>query len=144
MLLFAIFMGVLSYRLGMGTLHKPGPGFLFFWTSIALGGLSIVVIIRAWMKRAEGEPRAIFGALREYRKAALIIVLSFLYAFSMEPIGFIPVTLAFFLIVLGLIEKKSWLYTVIVSLLVTVLSYLLFEVWLKSQLPRGLLESLRF
>jgi hypothetical protein len=31
-----------------------------------------------------------------------------------------------------------------VSLMVTAISYLVFEIWLKSQLPKGLLESLRF
>ena len=73
-----------------------------------------------------------------------MLLSAFLYAILMEKIGFIPVTLMFFLIVLGLIEKKSWVYTILVSLAVTVAAYLLFEVWLKSQLPKGLLESLRF
>jgi hypothetical protein len=31
-----------------------------------------------------------------------------------------------------------------VSLVVTVIAYLIFEVWLKSQLPRGFLGFLRF
>jgi putative tricarboxylic transport membrane protein len=142
-LLFAVVMGYQSYRSGLGTLHKPGPGFLFFYTSIVLGCLSIVVIVRAFVQK-EGESLSIFGPFKEYWKAILVIVFSILYALLMEPIGFIPVTLAFFVVVLGVIEKKSWTYTILVSLLVTVAAYLLFEVWLKSQLPKGLLESLRF
>ena len=142
-LLFGCFMGYQSYRSGLGTLHKPGPGFLFFWTSIILVGLSLVVIIRAFVQK-EGEQLSIFGPFKEYWKAILVMVFSALYALFMEPIGFIPVTLAFFLVVLGVIEKKSWVYTILVSLAVTVAAYLLFEVWLKSQLPKGLLESLRF
>ena len=49
-----------------------------------------------------------------------------------------------FLFLLGIIEKKRWFFTVFVSVAVTVVSYLIFEVWLRSQLPRGLLEFLRF
>jgi putative tricarboxylic transport membrane protein len=142
-LLFAAFMGYQSYRSGLGTLHKPGPGFLFFYTSIILGGLSIVVIVRAFVQKEE-EHHSIFGPFKEYWKAILVMVFSTLYALFMEPIGFIPVTLVFFLVVLGFIEKKSRVYAILVSLAVTVAAYLLFEVWLKSQLPKGLLESLRF
>jgi hypothetical protein len=49
-----------------------------------------------------------------------------------------------FLFLLGIIEKKKWSLTIFVSVAVTVASYLIFEVWLRSQLPRGLLEFLRF
>lgn len=142
LLCFAVFMGYQSYRSGLGTLHKPGPGFLFFWTSIVLGGLSLVVIIRAFAHSVAGEH--IFGGLRTYWKAVVVILLSFLYAFFMERIGFIPVTMVLFLVILGVIERKGWVRTITVSVAVTIFSYLLFEVWLKSQLPKGLLESLRF
>jgi hypothetical protein len=68
----------------------------------------------------------------------------FFYALLMETIGFIPVTLLLFIFLLGIIEKKRWFYTIFVSIVVTVISYLIFETWLQSQLPRGLLEFLRF
>ena len=55
-LLFAIFVGIESYRLGLGTLHKPGPGFLYFWTSIALGIMSLVVLIQAGISKKVGVP----------------------------------------------------------------------------------------
>jgi uncharacterized membrane protein len=62
----------------------------------------------------------------------------------METVGFILVTLLLFIFLLGIIEKKRWFFTVFVSIVVTVIAYLIFEVWLKSQLPRGFLSSLRF
>lgn len=142
-LLFAIFMGIHSYLLGMGTLNKPGAGFLFFWTSVALGGLSLSVIIRAVTGRKPEEGRPIFGR-QNLLKVVLVLVSVFLYAIFMERIGFIPVTLMLFLFLLGVIEKKKWSLTIFISVAVTVVSYLIFEVWLRSQLPKGLLESLRF
>jgi hypothetical protein len=60
----------------------------------------------------------------------------------METVGFIPVTLLFFIFILRIIEKKRWFYTLFVSIVVTVTSYLIFETWLQSQLPKGLLGLL--
>ena len=62
----------------------------------------------------------------------------------MEWLGFLIVTLLLFLFLLGIIEKKRWLFTVVVSLIVTSSPILIFEVGLQSQLPKGLLEFLRF
>lgn len=142
-LLFAIFMAVQSYFLGLGTIHRPGPGFLFFWTSILLGILSLLVFIRAVVERIPGEQMRIFNA-GDLRKIVPVLIAIFLYAFLMEKIGFILVTLMLFLFLLGIIEKKKWSLTILVSAAVTVVSYLIFEVWLRSQLPKGLLEFLRF
>jgi uncharacterized membrane protein len=62
----------------------------------------------------------------------------------MERLGFLIVTLLFFIVLLGVIEKKRWLFAVLVSLIVTAMSYLVFETGLQSQLPKGLLDFLRF
>jgi len=62
----------------------------------------------------------------------------------METLGFIPVTLLLFFFLLGRVERKGLAFTAFVSVVVTAASYLVFEVWLMSQLPRGLLEGLRF
>jgi putative tricarboxylic transport membrane protein len=143
-LLFSVFVSIESYRLGLGTLHQPGPGFLFFWTGVAMGILSIAVFVRAWTgKRAEEPEGPIFGK-ENLLKIILVLLSLFLYAFFMETLGFIPITLLLFIFLLGMIEKKRWGFAVFVSVVVTGVSYLVFEIWLKSQLPKGLLGFLRF
>jgi phosphatidylglycerophosphate synthase len=128
----------------MGTLHKPGPGFLFFWVNIVLAIMSLVVLIRAWArKKGEGPQPAIFGR-QNVSKIIFVLISLFLYALLMETVGFVPVTLLLFVFLLGIVEKKKWYYTVFVSIVVTVVSYLIFETWLQSQLPKGLLGFLRF
>ncbi len=143
-LCFAVLMIFESYHLGLGSLHKPGPGFLFFWVNIVLAIMSLVVLIRAWAgKKEEGPQAAIFGR-QNVSKIVFVLISLFLYALFMETVGFIPITLLLFIFILGIIEKKRWYYTLFVSIVVTVISYLIFETWLQSQLPKGLLESLRF
>ena len=143
-LVFAVFISVQSYRLGLGTLHKPGPGFLFFWTGIILAIMALIVLVRAWSGKKTEEPGIPIFGTQNTRKIFLVLVSLFLYAIFMEPIGFIPVTLLLFVFLLGIIEKKKWFYTIFVSGAVTVAAYLIFETWLRSQLPKGLLDFLRF
>ncbi len=143
-LVFAVFIGVQSYRLGLGTLHKPGPGFLFFYTSIVLAIMALIVLVRTWtQQQTEESGVSIFGT-QNVGKIILVLLSLFLYAIFMETIGFIPITLLLFIYLLGIIEKKSWFYTIFVSVVVTVIAYLIFETWLQSQLPKGLLDFLRF
>ena len=143
-LCFAVLVIIQSYHLGLGTLHKPGPGFLFFWVNIILGIMSLIVLIRTWVgKKEEGPQLAFFGG-QNISKIVFVMISLFLYALLMETVGFIPVTLLLFIFLLGIIEKKKWYYTLFVSIVVTVISYLIFEIWLQSQLPKGLLGFLRF
>ena len=143
-LCFAVLVIIQSYHLGLGTLHKPGPGFLFFWVNIVLGIMSLIVLIRAWAgKQEEGAQSTIFGG-QNTSKIVFVMISLFLYAILMEPVGFIPITLLFFIFILRIIEKKRWFLTAFVSIVVTVISYLIFETWLQSQLPKGLLGFLRF
>jgi len=68
----------------------------------------------------------------------------FIYTWLMELLGFMIVTMLLFLFLLGIVEKKRWRFAALVSLIVTASSYLVFELGLESQLPKGLLGFLRF
>ena len=142
--LFSLFVSYESYRLGLGSVNQPGPGFLFFWTGIVVAILAIAVILRSFGARAPEEGKEAATGKRPAAKIVLVLLSLFLYALLMERVGFILMTLFLFIFLLGIIERKKWWFAVLVSLAVTVLSYLLFEVGLQSQLPKGLLEFLRF
>lgn len=143
-LIFAVIVCIESYRLGLGTLRSPGPGFLFFWTGIVLSIMSLVLlsgVLRS--KRAKDLKKPILGKV-DLKKIILVLVSVFLYTLLMEILGFIPVTLLLFALLLGIIEKKGWLITIVTSVIVTFTAYLLFNTWLKTQLPKGLFGFLRF
>jgi putative tricarboxylic transport membrane protein len=143
-LCFSILIIILSYRLGLGTLHQPGPGFLFFWVNIILAIMSLVVLIRAWGgKKEEGPQPPLFRGQR-ISKIVFVMLSLFIYVILMETVGFIVMTLLLFVFLLGVIEKKKYYFTVFVSVLVTAISYLIFETWLQCLLPRGVLDFLRF
>jgi putative tricarboxylic transport membrane protein len=143
-LLFSLFITYESYRLGLGTVNQPGPGFLFFWTGIVIAILAITVIVKSFKKFSQEEVQDKAFGKSNVRKVVLVLAALFLYAFLMEWLGFFISTLLLFIFLLGVIEKKKWWFAVGVSVIVTVLSYLLFETGLQSQLPKGILEFLKF
>lgn len=137
---FGVFVTIESYRMGLGTLRRPGPGFLFFWAGILMAILSLIVLSRGWAdSRREALPtKAIFGPI-DFLKIALVSASVFLYALFMERLGFIPVTMILLLFLLGVIERKGITLSVFISVVVTAAAYLIFEVLLHSQLPKGFL-----
>src|SRR5512136_1671379 len=95
--LFSVFISIESYRLGLGNLHQPGPGFIFFWTAVAMVVLSIAVFVRAWAaKKTEEREGPLFGK-ENALKIILVLLSLFLYASFMETLGFIPITLLLFI-----------------------------------------------
>ena len=102
--------------------------------------LSLIVLSRAWAnRRREALPtKAIFGPI-DFLKIALVSASVFLYAIFMERLGFIPVTLILLLFLLGVVERKKIVFTVLFSIAVTAAAYFIFEILLHSQLPKGFL-----
>jgi putative tricarboxylic transport membrane protein len=143
-LIFSAFVSYYSYKLGLGTLHQPGPGFLFFWIAIVIAILSLIVMVRSLKKRPPEEAQQPTFGKKNVTKIVLVLISLLFYALFMEWLGFLIVTLLFFIFLLGVIEKKRWLFAILVSLIVTAISYLVFETALQSQLPKGLLDFLRF
>jgi phosphatidylglycerophosphate synthase len=133
----------------MGKADRISGSFWFVFSvfiSYESNKMGLGVIVRSFKKRpGEGEEAnpSIFGK-RIITKLVLVLISLFLYALLMEWLGFLIVTLLLFIFLLGAIEKKRWPIVVLVSLIVTALSYLIFEVGLQSQLPKGPLEFLRF
>jgi hypothetical protein len=63
----------------------------------------------------------------------------FLYTLAMDWIGFFSATFLLFLVWLILIEREKWLTVGLVSVLGTLSFFLVFTVFLKVPLPRGII-----
>ncbi len=141
--LFSVLVAWESSHLRLGSLHKPGAGFLPFLAACTLAGLSLIVVIQSLLKREEEEPAPGIEKVR-WSKALLILLFLLGYAFSLERLGFVITTFLLLFLLLKLIEPQSWPRTILISLFGSVLSYLFFQSWLQVQLPQGLLSGLRF
>jgi putative tricarboxylic transport membrane protein len=134
-LAFSIFVCEESWRLGLGNLNTPGPGFFPFAASAIIGVIAVILFV-------SGRKRAVVNAgpffLRERLTKFLGIVgIIFCYGFMLDYIGFFLCTVLFVGVSVRVIEPKRWWVILVVSVGSAVAAWLLFDYWLMVQFPRG-------
>jgi putative tricarboxylic transport membrane protein len=131
----AVCLASLQYK--MGTFASPGTGFMPFLTGAAICFFSGVGFIHATLRRKKGEVRVLLLEGVKWKNAMLILVSLLAYSLLMVPLGFLVCTTLFIAFLLRAIVPQRWPVVVSCALLTAAASYLIFEVWLKAQLPRG-------
>ena len=74
-----------------------------------------------------------------WEKALIVLISLFAYGLLLELIGFFLCTLLFIGFLLRVVVPQRWLLVTGGSLLITVASYIVFEVLLKARMPKGFL-----
>lgn len=125
--------GAVQLRIGAPT--EPQPGFFPFWDGVILIALSAVFLFRAWGGRA-GESHA-FGRLGG---PAVVVLSLILYVATMETVGYVITTALLSAVVLKVLETKPRVL-VLMSLILAIASYLIFDRLLGVTLPLGWLAT---
>ena len=125
-----------SWRLKVGGLHNPGPGFLPFYTAILLGLLALISLLQT-LKESEGSASQIWGGI-QFGKLAILLGTLFLYVFLLDRLGFLLGTFLLLLVLFRIVEPYRWKIVLFSSLLTTAATYFFFVILLESRLPRGL------
>jgi len=138
-LLFAIYICVESIRLPLGSLRDPGPGFLPLLTGILLGGLAGIAFFQARNGKSP-ESTAPWYPQQRWKTLVWLLAVLLAYAGTLDFLGFL---LSTFLLLIFLFRSssapRSWPWAVGGSLIASLSCYLVFEVWLRTQLPKGFL-----
>jgi putative tricarboxylic transport membrane protein len=136
---FGIGVGWEAWKLGIGTVSQPEAGFFPFWSGTALvlftGVLAIKSLCRTETKSSGDRT---FWQDIAWGKILLVVVALLVYAFLLEPIGYLITTTLIMIFLFMAIEPQRWYKAVAWSVAVSVLTYALFKVWLQVQLPIGL------
>ncbi len=134
---FSAYVCFESLRLGFGSWRKPGPGFLSFWSGAVLGSLALASLLD--VRKIEGNE----SKGRASWKGAVFCFLALVaYTLLLNPLGFIPTTFLFVTFIVRMVEGKSWVAAILLALGAALGSHILFDISLKSQLPRGIMEIL--
>ncbi len=129
-----------GYDLELGTLRDPGSGFMFFWVGIIMMGLSLSILIRAIREKSKtGEMKLVWSEV-QWKKIMAVIMALFLYAYAFNTLGFIFCTTLILTFLFKAVEPQRWSVAVLGAILSTLSAYLVFQLWLGSQLPKGLLN----
>ena len=140
LLIFSVLVCMGSFGYSIGTLHKPGPGFFPFWGGIILGLLSFLNFLRVTIKRKKGtEKGESVTPGKRWKNIILTLVALFAYPSFLPVIGFVPTTFLFIVVLLRFVGFIRWSIVLRMTIGVTIMSYFIFQYWLKMQFPIGIL-----
>lgn len=135
---FALLVCIGGLKLGFGSFHEPQAGFMPFLAGLLLGVLSLLDMASGWKDRWKGakEDREIWSKIN-WGKLILTMGLLFVYTFLSPVVGFVLGTFLLLLFLFRMMEPKPWWTIFLASLATTGLFYLVFQIGLEGQLPRG-------
>jgi len=131
---FGIFFCYQSLRLGLGHVRDPGPGSIPFLSGAVLVGLSLCIFIRSIAKDQRSA-----GIGEGWQKGLWVVGSLLAYTFVLETLGFLVTTFLFLMLTLTSDKPRKLLSALLVAFLTVAISYLVFSLWLKVQLPKGIL-----
>jgi hypothetical protein len=129
----------LSWRIHLGSFNEPGPGFVAFASGIALIVIGVIMTLsRALSNRAanKGDKDTSSSKLPPFPVVYTVLLLVG-YGLALDLLGYIVTT---FLGMFALFYDRGvnrFFPSILASLLTVVVTYLIFETWLRCQLPRG-------
>ncbi|MDI7260277.1 MAG: tripartite tricarboxylate transporter TctB family protein [Thermodesulfobacteriota bacterium] len=136
-LLVSLSVLVESIRLGIGTPRNPGMGFMTFGASGILGILSLVLFLKASLKKREVKTPPLFAGMFWKRILFVLIVLT-LYSRMMPVLGYLISTFLLMIALFWVLERKRVIWVLVSSILATLITYFVFSKWLNCQFPDGL------
>ncbi len=129
-----------SVQLGPGTLQEPGSGLLSLLAGSCLTFLSLSLFVQSFTreKGVQIKISALWEGMKWHRPVMIgLVVLG--YILGLESIGFILCSLLLVFFLLKVLGNFSWGKAVLISVMTTAFSYLIFSVLLKVMLPKGIL-----
>ncbi len=126
-----------SFPYGIGTFKEPGVGFVPVITGVCTIFFSAIDLVLC-LKRRWKPLRSLWEGTKWHRMIAVTVAL-FLFSFFLKDLGFVPASILLTTGLFRLMYRPKWWITIFSSLATTAFFYILFQVWLKSQLPGGFL-----
>ncbi len=131
----------LAWRVNLGSFQEPGPGFVAFVSGLFIFSIGVILLVSEGLsKMSLGNRSDLSQAFQNisWPRLAYTMALLTVYGLLLNILGYIITT---FLVMWGLFhdwEKNRWASSLLASLTTVGVTYLVFEVWLHCQFPRGI------
>lgn len=123
-----------SLQLDLGRLRNPGPGFFPLYLSLLLGGLSLLLLLKALLQRNGDGVKPLWVGKR-WIKVVLCAAGLFSYSAVLDLIGYPIATTLLMVLFFRFIAPQKWYVVYCGSVIIAVVSYVVFKSWLGIQLP---------
>jgi len=128
-----------AVQLKMGDLSQPGAGVFPVIVSVILIVASLLTVAEGWQGDRDEQVELPQGADR--KRLLLMVALMIGYVVLLPWLGQAITSSLFFLLLLRLLSKMSWLSVVIYALLMSAALYFIFIYLLKIPMPAGFLRA---
>jgi len=141
--LFWLLLGLItmygSVQLGLGTLREPGSGFMAFLAGFFISCIAVGIFLQSII-RYRGTPLQIkvLWAGSSWHRSFTIGLLTLGFILALEGLGFFITRFLLLFCLFKGVEKLSWGKAVLIPALTMTISYVVFNILLKSNLPRGI------
>jgi putative tricarboxylic transport membrane protein len=130
-----------SYRIGWGwAVEGPQAGYFPFRIGAITCIASIVIFLRSFFEKKHKQE--IFVTWEKFKLVLMVLVPTVVYVLVTQVIGIYVASTLFIGGFMRVMEKSSWLKTVLVSVGVSVVLFWMFEIQFLVPLPKGPLEAL--
>ena len=137
-LVCGVLISVVSLRMPIGKLAHPGPGLFPLITGIVMGVVSGGMFIKSYQQSVSAARKPLGGEKRLWHNNPVaIVVITLLYAITIDWLGFLTVTLLMLFVLYKAIGDLSLRASLGGAILTATAAYLLFKVCLNVQLPVG-------
>ena len=139
-MLLAIYISYESIqRLGINSIRDPGAGLFPLITALILSLSSALLFFKSLFSNTTSND--IWTKQTSWRNLTLVLVALFSYVAFLHLIGFLLTTFFFIFFLFRIIEPQKWPVVTLGAGAATLISYLIFELWLQAQLPEGIFLS---
>ena len=131
----------LSWRIRLGSFNEPGAGFVAFASGVSLVVIGMIMTLsKTFSKRSSDRGNSADRPFLRLPRFSLIYTTGVLVGYSLilNLLGYLITT---FLLMFALFYDRArnrFIPSIAGSVLTVGLTYLIFEVWLRVQLPRGI------
>jgi putative tricarboxylic transport membrane protein len=139
LLAISVWTCISATHLQIGSFANPGSGFFPFVLGMVTGFLSLVMLVIArFGKREAQEERKLWSGPGRKKVLYLLIALIF-YGLVLETLGYTLTTFLLFIFLLAGVYPQRWYVVIGGALFASLGSYVIFQLGLTVQLPRGFL-----
>ena len=130
-----------SHRLGSSWAEDgPQAGYFPFYIGMLICLSSLVVFVQTLLRFTRDTK--VFVEPAQLKLVMVIFLPSMVYVLGVQYAGIYFASAIFIGLFMRVVGKYTWLRSVAVGVSVSVISFVLFEIWFKIPLPKGPLENL--
>ncbi len=141
-LVIGAYAAIHGYHLGVGRLHRPGPGFIFFLSALALVILSAINLALTFVGKSNEQGKEKEASLWQgiqWHKVLFVLGTLAAYTCFFTHAGFALSTFLLMILLYKGVEYTRWWIAIASSFLTVFVSYVIFVKWLEVPFPTGFL-----